>query len=332
MLQVCVFIQGRQLPSSRVRALNLAGELHSREIATTFIEYPRSTRQRFNAYLCSRNHDVVVIQKLLFSWFDILLLRILAKRIVFDFDDAIYYRQDRQKENSARFRKFTRMVQKADLIIAGNRVLAKQAEQYNKSVVIIPSAVETRQVATKDYSSQASDSTIIGWVGTEMNLAYLALLEPVLQKLAAEYSIVLRIICNKPITLTGVEVQFIPWQLETQEAEIAQFDIGVMPLPDSEHAAGKCGYKALQYMAAAVPAVASDVGVNSEIITDGEDGLIAAHIDDFYQKLKYLIEHPEQRQRIGLAGRRRVEGDFSIEVVGKQLADSLKALATGQSL
>lgn len=330
MLQVCVFIQGRQLPSSRVRALNLAGELHSCEIATTFIDYPQSTRQRLNAYLRSRDYDVIVIQKLLFSWVDILLLRMLSKRLVFDFDDAIYYRQDRQTENSARFRKFARMAQNADLIIAGNRVLANKAQQYNQNVVIIPSAVETRQVATKDYSSQTGDTIIIGWVGTEMNLAYLVLLEPVLQKIAADHAIVLRIICSKPIALTGVEVQFIPWQLETQEAEIAQFDIGVMPLPDSEHAAGKCGYKALQYMAAAVPAVASDVGVNSEIITDGEDGLIATHINDFYQKLKYLIEHSGERQRIGLAGRRRVERDFSIEIVGKQLADTIKAVAAGQ--
>ncbi len=175
----------------------------------------------------------------------------------------------------------------------------------------------------KDYSRQ-NEKVIIGWVGGNINLPYLNLLSPVLKKLSAKYPIQLRILCDKGLEMDGVDVKFVPWHLETQGREIANFDIGVMPLPDSLHARGKCGYKALQYMAAAVPAVVSDVGINSEIVQHGKLGCLSKDISGFYQALEKLIISPEDRKEKGTASRLKVEKQYSVEAISLLLATVLK--------
>ena len=123
--------------------------------------------------------------------------------------------------------------------------------------------------------------------------------------------------------IPGVDVRFIPWSLETQDMEISRFDIGVMPLPKTRHSEGKCGYKALQYMAASVPPVVSDVGVNGEIVENGKEGLVVSEINGFYGALKSLAAAHEFRKELGLNARKRTERCYSIPVVAKKLAGIL---------
>ena len=91
-------------------------------------------------------------------------------------------------------------------------------------------------------------------------------------------------------------------------------DIGVMPLPDDQWSRGKCGLKALQYMALGVPTVCSPVGVNTEIIQDDENGLIASTEDEWVEKLTRLLRSAELRGRLGRAGRETVDARYSAEV------------------
>ena len=129
--------------------------------------------------------------------------------------------------------------------------------------------------------------------------------------------------CSKGIEIPGVDIRFIPWNLETQEKEIAQFDIGVMPLPQTRHSAGKCGYKALQYMAAAVPPVVSDVGVNGGIVENGREGLVVPDIEGFYDALELLAIDHEHRKELGLNARKKTENAYSIHVIAKALAEAI---------
>jgi glycosyltransferase involved in cell wall biosynthesis len=161
-------------------------------------------------------------------------------------------------------------------------------------------------------------------VGGGVNLHHLKGLSSVFQRLSKEYPIELRVICNKAVDIPDVEVKFIPWKLDVQEREIALFDIGVMPLPLNRHSEGKCGYKALQYMAAAVPPVVSDVGVNSDIVGHGSEGLVAKTDDGFYEALRLLIVDRSLRQEMGIRARKKVEALYSVEVVGRKLAEALK--------
>ncbi len=324
MIKVLFIIQDEKLPSSRIRILNLLPELGKKGIFTDVIKYPKSSIEKIRLIKRCHQFDITYLQKKLLSPIDAALLRKYAKKLIFDFDDAIYYRHNDEETlvSRSRYLKFKYLVRKVDLVVAGNRILADYASRFNRNVVVMPSSVETRNIPLKDYQNQG-DKTIIGWVGGEVNLPHVGLLSPVLPKLSLDHSIQLRILSSKAIDVPSIEVQFIPWRIETQEREIALFDIGVMPLPNNKYTEGKCGYKALQYMAASVPPVCSDVGINRDIVEDGTEGFVVSSIDMFYSAIKTLIEDRTLRQNMGTKAHQKVEDHFSVQVIGKRLADFL---------
>lgn len=321
-MNVLFLIQDFQMPSSRVRVLNLLPGLRERGINCDVMPYPQGAGNKIGMFKILNKYDAVFLQKKLPSPFESMLLKRLSRILFFDFDDAIYVRHDSSKDMESRSRmfKFRTIVSRADTVIAGNRILAQEAKRFNKNVIIIPSAVETRGVPQKDYEAK-NEETVIGWIGGAINLSHLKIVEPVIRRLSRKHKVELRIISSKSIEMDGVDLKFVPWSLDTQEAEIAKFDIGIMPLPKTRHAEGKCGYKALQYMAAAVPPVVSDVGINSDIVEHGTEGFIARDLDEFYGYLEILIENKELRREMGLRARQKVERYYSVQVVSKRLAD-----------
>ncbi len=120
------------------------------------------------------------------------------------------------------------------------------------------------------------------------------------------------VIADKPPELKLTRLFFKPWSLKTEIADLAQFDIGVMPLPDDEWAKGKCGFKALQYMALSIPSLVSPVGVNVQIIEDGKNGFICSSESDWVNRLEFLINQPDERRKIGDQGRATVEKGYSV--------------------
>jgi glycosyltransferase involved in cell wall biosynthesis len=207
-------------------------------------------------------------------------------------------------------------------VIAGSPFLAKEAQKHTAHCRVLPSAVETRNIPLKNYEVN-NPKFVIGWVGNETNLICLKELTPVFQKLAKKHEIQVRIISSKAIEIPGVETRFIPWDVNTQESEIAQFDVGVMPLHDYPHSRGKCAYKALQYMAAGVPPVVSSVGVNSEVVEHGVCGYVVPELKDFDVFIEKLIMDRASVARMGAAARIKVTEQFSIECVGRALAELL---------
>lgn len=315
------------MPSSRIRILNILPEIQKFGIHSMALRYPETFFNKVEILNKFSLFDIVYLQKKLLSPLEVRFYRRFAKKLVFDFDDAIYYRDDTHKtfDSKTRYLKFKYLLKYVDLVVAGNRILADYAGKFHKNIVIIPSAVETRNIPVKDYSAD-SDKTLIGWVGGKGNLHHLKMISNVLQRLSKNYRIQLNIISNDLISIPGVDIQFIPWKLEAQERGIAFFDIGIMPLPDNKWTEGKCGYKALQYMAAAVPPVCSDVGINKEIIEDGKEGFVVSSHADFYKALCDLITNKGLRKEMGYNARVKAEKIFSIHVVAKKLADFLNEL------
>jgi len=326
-MKILFIILSNNAPSSRVRVLNLLPYLREKGIEFEVRPYPKGFVEKFKTFRSLRRFDIVFLQKKMPSPFESLLLKKASRYLVFDFDDAIYLKHDANKEIESKSRelKFKAIAKQADLIIAGNRILASEAGRFNRNVIIIPSAVPTLGIPLKDWSDEAGE-VVIGWIGGAVNLGHLRLVEPVLKRLAKEYPIELRIICSEGIEMEGVKVRFIPWSIETQEAEIARFDIGIMPLPKTRHSEGKCGYKALQYMACGVPPVVSDVGINSEIVEHGKEGFVAGELEEFYRYLKILIENKEMRMEMGLRARQKVEKYYSLSVVADRLSDVLLSI------
>lgn len=233
--------------------------------------------------------------------------------MIFDFDDAIFVRYVSPSNGYLSYLKFpakTRTIcRMASHVIAGNSYLADYARKSNSHVTIVPTTIDTDKYTVE--SGPANDPPVIGWSGSYSTVQHLDTIRGALVRLAAKQRFRLRVIGTANFELEGVDVEAMPWRSETETADLRRIDIGIMPLPDEAWSRGKCGLKALQYMALGIPTICSPVGVNSDIIRDGENGFIAATEDEWVAKLTRLLESAGLRERLGTAGRATVEKEYS---------------------
>jgi glycosyltransferase involved in cell wall biosynthesis len=167
----------------------------------------------------------------------------------------------------------------------------------------------------------------MGWIGSDPNRGDLAPMKPVFDWLGERYGegVVLRAIGRRPLEMeTKLNLEFVPWTLETSRGELQKFDIGIMPLEDNDWNRGKCGFKLIQYMAVGAAAVASPVGVNQEIVQHNETGFLAETTEDWQERLASLIEDERLRAQMGQSARHRVETCYSVEAVLPSLIDVLQ--------
>jgi glycosyltransferase involved in cell wall biosynthesis len=238
--------------------------------------------------------------------------------MIFDFDDAVFVSYKSPSNGYLSYLKFpgktATICRLSAHVMAGNPYLAEYARQYNpQNVTVIPTTIDTDKYHYSE-NKPANDVPVIGWSGSHSTVQHLDTLRETLQDLAKEAQFRLRVIGTPNYKIPGVDVEALKWRSETETSDLQPIDIGVMPLPDDQWSKGKCGLKALQYMALGVPTICSPVGVNSEIIQDGENGFLAAAKDEWIEKLKRLLNSAELRRRLGAAGRRTVEEKYSAKV------------------
>jgi alpha-maltose-1-phosphate synthase len=91
------------------------------------------------------------------------------------------------------------------------------------------------------------------------------------------------------------------------------------------------GYAAIEAMAAGCAVVASATAALPEVVADGETGLLVPVGDDAALRaaLDQLLDDPERRRRMGVAGRARVESRFSADATTAALLDVLRGAAAG---
>ena len=209
-------------------------------------------------------------------------------------------------------------------ISCGNPYLCEYAEQFNRNVILNPTTIDTEGLHNpklyqsspkKDFLSVAAfpeKELVIGWTGSHSTLVYLHLILPVLQELEKKYSFTFLVIADKKPDLSLNSLQFRPWSKETEIQDLMRLDIGLMPLSDDLWSQGKCGFKALQYMALGIPAIASPVGVNNQIIEDGVNGYLCDSPDKWYHKIETMILNPGLRKTFGKNGREKVIQKYSV--------------------
>jgi hypothetical protein len=279
------------------------------------------------------NPDLIVVEGQLFpycpSWVERLLVW-MGHKLVIEFDDAIYLTRFHR-------RKIPQLLTLSSSAIVGNRTLAEYACRFASAVSVVPTVVDTdrfvpRRTPHGAPAGRGKGQIIIAWIGLAYNFSYLDVLIPALQMVQRELRVRFRVISSRPPELPGVEAEFVPWNLATEVAQLQDCHIGVMPLPDSEWARGKCGLKLLQYMALGMPAVASPIGVNCEIIRSGENGLLATTSSEWSSHLVRLCLDAGLRRRLGAAARRTVEARYALKVWGPRLAQEYLTVANHSGL
>jgi glycosyltransferase involved in cell wall biosynthesis len=249
-------------------------------------------------------------------------LRALRKTpLIFDFDDAIYLGlggvEDRQRR-----RTFEQVVAVADHLVAGNHHLARVAGRPEITTVI-PSVVDTDHYVPQRHD-QSSEELVVGWMGTASNFPSLRLALPSLVRAIETLPRArLRIVSNGelPEWVAHPRVEQWRWHEQTELMALQSFDVGLMPLEDTELTRGKCGFKMIQYMAVGVPVLSSAVGANVDIFQGSRAGLLVGSGDDWGQRLLELLSSKERFRTMGEAGRAHAVASYSVRsVVDRYLA------------
>lgn len=248
---------------------------------------------------------------------------------VYDFDDAFYLRY--RLSHLAPMRvvlgsKFDRVMQRAAHVTAGNEVLAGYARQQNPNTHFLPTVVDTKRYQAMPQLRNTGTFTV-GWIGSPTTAEYLPELVEPLSRIGREGPVRFVVIGGKAPAVPGVEVVELPWSEATEIAQINAFDVGVMPLPDTDWARGKCAFKLIQYMACGVPVIASPVGANAAVVTS-DCGILATSPDEWTEALRKLRDGgPGRRRAMGDAARARIESEYSLTRTLPRLAEVLHRTA-----
>jgi glycosyltransferase involved in cell wall biosynthesis len=210
--------------------------------------------------------------------------------------------------------------------LAGNAYLAEWARRHNPAVHVIPTTVDTEGEYARQQIHGPREIPVIGWSGSASTLRYLEFLRPTLHELAGRRRFRLVVMCNGPeYRWAELDMAWLSWSQAGEIEGLLRMDIGLMPQPDEEWAKGKCGLKALQYMALGIPTVASGNGVLPEIIRHGRSGFLANTPKQWLEYLTTLLDDWRLRASIGRAGREMVRAQYSSAMHARRVADALRA-------
>jgi glycosyltransferase involved in cell wall biosynthesis len=323
-------------PSFRHRMRSLIGVLESAGWQVRAERFPsgRYGLRTWERRALLRWADVAVLHQIKLSGPEARLFASLSRARVFDVDDAIYVRKPRRLGEAAdesvwRKRKFAATCRWVNVVAAGNDVLAAVAGASAREVTVLPTSIDT--ALYQPTTASALDPPTIAWIGSPENLVYMEMIRPALANLSKRHpALRVRIICSRFPEWPEVNIEKVAWSSATEARSLAGSHIGVMPLTDDAWARGKCAFKLLQYMAAALPCVASPVGANTEAVIDGVNGFHARTTQEWERALEALIESPELRARFGASGHAHVEARYAMHTYRARYVELLTRLAVGR--
>jgi glycosyltransferase involved in cell wall biosynthesis len=298
---------------------------------TKALETARAYARRLTEVRRFRSYDLAFVFREAALFGPPVFERLVARRlpVVLDFDDAIYLplanpvnAWSRWLRDSAKTKALCRL---ARHVTVGNETLAQYAREVSRAVTVVPTTIDTDIYVPR--SRPPNPRPVVGWSGSITTIPYLAAMHEPLLQLRQRVDFELRVIGGE-VSLTGLDARCQPWRPASEVKDLAAFDVGLMPLPDDPWTRGKCGLKALQYMALGIPPVVSPVGVNAEIVSDGVDGFHAPTPQSWIDRIGQLVSNPALRARLGGEARRTVEARYSARVHVPRVSAILRGAAT----
>lgn len=287
--------------------------------------------RRAAAVARGRDYDAVVVFREVALIGPALYERLLAALripIILDFDDAIWMEQNSVNGPFAKLHfhaKTGTICALSSAVVVGNDYLAAYAKQRSDAVFVVPTTIELERYPVLP-EAPADGAFVVGWSGSLSTLAHLETARSVLEELARRRRVVVKVICNAPpaAPFAYAENVFVQWQQHGEAETLASIHAGIMPLPDDPFARGKCGLKALQFMATGRPVVVSPVGMNCDLIDSGRNGFLASSREEWLQALEALASSAELRAAMGRAGRETVEQGYSADIGAQMFASVVR--------
>lgn len=243
------------------------------------------------------------------------LIKLSGRPIIYDFDDAIFLTHTSETNKLFGWAKFAgktaSICRLSNAVTVGNAWLADYAIQNNRNVTIIPSSVDTNIYVPQEKKS--NEKIVVGWTGSSTSQTHLEMFAPFLREIAQKHPIELHVHSDRSPELPDIPFIWHQWKPETEVEIISNFDIGIMPMPEDEWSLGKCSMKALLYMSLGVPTICSDIGMNREVIKDGENGYLAKSKEEWHQAIEKLVNDAVLRKRMGAKARQSVLDNYSMK-------------------
>lgn len=292
---------------------------------------------RIKALLSCKKFDLLWIEKEALPWLPAWFEKALLPKsipFVLDYDDAVFHHYDQHRISLVKHLfsgKHPELMRGAALVVAGNAYLADFAKQSGAvRVELVPTVIDLVRYPSAVFKPNNTNNLprCIGWIGQRVTASFLSPYKSLFTQMSTTGKARFVSVGIDAVSL-GLPMESIAWSEDTEVQSIASFDIGIMPLLDEPFARGKCGYKLIQYMACGLPVVASPVGVNCQLVEHGVTGFLAETPAQWADALSTLLADAELRQRMGQAGRKKVESQFCIQATGPKLATLLLSAAGG---
>jgi len=304
--------------------------LKARGVDTRILRTPRRFLERLKVFQALASFDVVVVQRRLFGWPWLGLLKHYAHRLILDVDDAIMFSSDPEQPSSkTRSRHYASLVEACTAVIAGNTYLQEQTLELSPGarVHVIPTVLDVHSLPVKTHDE--TRPVVIGWIGSSSTIQYLDLIRPAIEEVLRRYPrTIFRIVSNAFPAWDFAEQKI--WARADEATDVLGMDIGVMPLPDTPWTRGKCGFKIIQYMSAGLPVVVSPVGANRDIVAGSQTGYFATGHPEWVEALGRLIESCALRVELGSTGRKRAESHFSVQAQAPRYYQILQEACHGK--
>jgi len=311
------------LINSQARLPGGLGTIRARYVLpVTVMQMLMNAILRVPGVIGSYKADVTWLERSFLPGFDWLALS-LARPLVVDVDDAIWL------YNGVTAAALKRVLRSTDMVFAGNEFIANWCSDYCNNIRIIPTAIDCNRF--KPLVKEKNDRIFtVGWTGTSGNFQFLKMIEPALARFLRSFPEARLLVVADAMpslgTLPANQFDFVKWTPENEAYAVQKMDAGIMPLLDSDLARGKCSFKMLQYMACGIPVIVSPIGMNNELLNQGEVGFSAVTADEWYEKLEFLIRNREKAEARGMCGRLVVLNAYSLESVAAKLANGFEAL------
>lgn len=261
-----------------------------------------------------------------------LLEKMVARRgvpIIYQLDDPLFVPYMSPSNGYLSYLKFfgkiAEICRLAKVVMVNSTQIREYVSQYNQNIWQVPSVVDTKQYVFRPDLLEKQGEVCIGWSGSPTTIGNIRVIAGALQKLAQQIPHRVHLIGGTAFDLPGVPYIAQKWSAETEVDDLRKMQVGMVPLPVNEWNKRKFYMKTAQYMALGIPAVATPLGSNPEVIEHGVTGFLADSDEEWIDYLSRLIKDHDLRARMSRAAAAAAKEKYSLEGNTGKIIEAFRA-------